>query len=940
MTDNDTAASSAAKVQGMDDAPHFAARQSETRTGSIRDSWHVPGLLVVAMIALVIATAAGVSLLIMSKLDAALVPTQLQILGLHADARVKSLEMATQSVRADVLTFSRGISIAGILRADAAGGIDPVDRVPLAEWRDRLAHRLLDDLALKAWYYQIRLITADGQEFVRVERGPDGPRISPDAALQSKAQTGYFQAAMKLAAGDIYLSPIELNREHGVIETPVVPVIRFATPIFRTDGRIFGIFVTNLDLRGFFASIRSMAPLNGDVRIIDSDGNYLLHPDPAREFRFERGDSSRLSDDFPEPGQVPPDAAGQWLARDRSNELVGIAVAPGLIGQLRRFSVVEVMPYAALAAAPQPVREATLIAGIIAALGATVLAIVLANVLSRRLRRVMASVDSLSREQLAAAEHEPAATRKGVLQRLFRLLRPEREFERELVRRRHNELLMQTYHEQDRLYAAVVQSATDAIITNTLDGKITGWNAAAETLFGYAAHEAIGQPIDIIVPRERIDDVRELLDISRRGEHIDHFETVRRTKSGRLIDVSLSVSPVRTPLGEIIGSAKIVRDVSEQKFNQRKFELAVEASPGGVLMINPRGEILLANGELERQFGYHRNELVGASVDILLPGSMQKQHAARRDNFFADPAIRRMGAGRDLNARRKDGSEFPVEIGLNPIQSNDGMLVLATVIDISARKEAERAIEAQNERLRRSNAELEQFAYVASHDLQEPLRMVASYTQLLEERYRDKLDDKANKYIAYAVEGAKRMQTLVRDLLSYSRVSAHEVTRRPVDSGAVVRAAIERLAASIEESRAEILIGHLPVVLGDEIELGQVFQNLISNAIKFRNERRPRIEINAYYHDGLWEFWVKDNGIGIEEKYSNRIFQMFQRLHERGKYDGSGIGLAIVKKIVERHGGSIWFVSTSGEGTTFHFTALAQAAPAKTTTITTTETVI
>jgi len=206
--------------------------------------------------------------------------------------------------------------------------------------------------------------------------------------------------------------------------------------------------------------------------------------------------------------------------------------------------------------------------------------------------------------------------------------------------------------------------------------------------------------------------------------------------------------------------------------------------------------------------------------------------------------------------------------------------------------------------------------------------MVASYTQLLEDRYKGQLDDKARKYIGYAVEGAKRMQALVRDLLSFSRVTSNDATSKPVDSAAVAAAAIERLAASIEESEAEIRLGPLPMVKCEEIELGQVFQNLISNAVKFRSDRKPLIEISAERREDVWEFSVKDNGIGIEEKFDHRIFQMFQRLHERGKYDGSGIGLAIVKKIVERHGGTVWFSSALGEGTTFYFTAGATAPTA------------
>jgi PAS domain S-box-containing protein len=478
--------------------------------------------------------------------------------------------------------------------------------------------------------------------------------------------------------------------------------------------------------------------------------------------------------------------------------------------------------------------------------------------------------------------------------------------------------------DEGRLYAAVVQSVNDAIICKTLDGRITGWNRAAERMFGFTADDAIGQPIAIIVPPGRGDEVERLLARTARGEHIDHYETLRCTKDGQILEVSLSISPVRAPSGAIVGAAKTVRDMTEQRFAERKFQLAVEACPSGILMIDASGTIVLVNAELEQQFGYDRSELIGTSVDALVPARLHGVHASHRRKFNENPAARPMGAGRDLFARRKDGSEFSVEIALNPIRAADGAMVLATVIDITGRKEAERAIEFQNEQLRRSNAELEQFAYVASHDLQEPLRMVASFTELLQDRYRDQLDDRAHKYIGYAVEGAKRMQSLVRDLLAYSRVSAAEKVLKPVDSGAVVAAVIERLSPLIRESGAAVRAHQLPIVMSDELELGQVFQNLISNAVKFRADRAPRIEIMAESEDGMWRLSVSDNGIGIDAKFGERIFQMFQRLHERGKYEGSGIGLAIAKKIVERHGGRIWFVSSVGQGTTFHFTLPAQ----------------
>jgi signal transduction histidine kinase len=247
---------------------------------------------------------------------------------------------------------------------------------------------------------------------------------------------------------------------------------------------------------------------------------------------------------------------------------------------------------------------------------------------------------------------------------------------------------------------------------------------------------------------------------------------------------------------------------------------------------------------------------------------------------------------------------------------------------LEQRKQAEREKEAYLEELKRSNAELEQFAYVASHDLQEPLRMVASYTEILGERYRGKLDPNADKYIGYAVDGARRMQRLIRDLLAYARVSSQAKPLQPTDAAAVLRAVLRDMRATIESNQAEIVSGEMPTVMADEVQLGQVFQNLINNAIKFHSERKPRVEISVQQREKNWEFTVTDNGIGMEMESAGRIFQMFQRLHSRDQYEGTGIGLAISKRIVERHGGKIWCESVRGEGSTFRFTMPASTAAA------------
>ena len=234
--------------------------------------------------------------------------------------------------------------------------------------------------------------------------------------------------------------------------------------------------------------------------------------------------------------------------------------------------------------------------------------------------------------------------------------------------------------------------------------------------------------------------------------------------------------------------------------------------------------------------------------------------------------------------------------------------------------ELERRVEERTGELRRSNEELQQFAYVASHDLQEPLRMVTSYVQLLAQRYQGQLDSEAQEFIGYAVEGAQRMKALIDDLLAYSRVNIRERLVVPTDSGAVLQQTLQNLHIQIAESGATVTADPLPTVSTDRMQLGLLWQNLLSNALKFRGQEPPRVHVSARRQGNDWVFSVRDNGIGMEPRHTERIFQMFQRLHTRQEYPGTGIGLAICKKIVERHGGRIWVESEPGQGTTFFFT--------------------
>jgi PAS domain S-box-containing protein len=350
--------------------------------------------------------------------------------------------------------------------------------------------------------------------------------------------------------------------------------------------------------------------------------------------------------------------------------------------------------------------------------------------------------------------------------------------------------------------------------------------------------------------------------------------------------------------------------------SERLFHTIVESAPNGVVVVDQLGAVVLVNRETERMFGYTRQELIGQPIERLVPRRFQPGHAGVRENFFRNPQRRAMGAGRDLFGIHKNGTEIPVEIGLNPIETDEGVLVLASVVDIGPRKKAE-------EELHRSNEELQRFAYVASHDLQEPLRTVASYVQLLARRYRDALDSDAADFIDFAVAGVTRMQKLIEDLLAFSRVGTHGAALVETDAEVTFQAALDNLHAALRDANAVITHDPLPIVLADPSQFEQLLTNLLGNALKFTADRPTAVHIGVTRDGRHWTFVVRDNGIGIDPQYFERIFVIFQRLHGRDEYQGTGVGLAICKKIVERHGGRLWVDSVPGEGASFSFTLLA-----------------
>jgi PAS domain S-box-containing protein len=415
------------------------------------------------------------------------------------------------------------------------------------------------------------------------------------------------------------------------------------------------------------------------------------------------------------------------------------------------------------------------------------------------------------------------------------------------------------------------------------------------------------------------------------------FEMVR--KDGTLLPVLLSASAIKDENGNFIMSRSTMFDITERKKIEElhaRLAAIVESSDDAIIGEDLNGIVTDWNRGAESIYGFRAEEIVGQPISTLVPPGNADEILQILQNISHGESLEHYETVRV----RKDGKQINVSLTISPIEDSAGNIIGASAIarditdlkltaeeltnyrehleDLVKQRTAE--LEKMTHELARSNADLQQFAYAASHDLQEPLRTVAGFVKLLEKRYRGKLDEQADEFIKYACDGVERMQLLIKDLLIYSQVDTKEKVFEPTNCSVTLESAIRSLRSAIEENKAEVTYDPLPTVMADASQMSRLFQNLVGNAIKFHNRKRARVHASAERKGDEWIFSVRDNGIGIDPKQAERIFVIFQRLHSREEYPGTGVGLAICKRIVERHGGRIWVESELGKGSTFYFT--------------------
>jgi PAS domain S-box-containing protein len=501
-------------------------------------------------------------------------------------------------------------------------------------------------------------------------------------------------------------------------------------------------------------------------------------------------------------------------------------------------------------------------------------------------------------------------------------------------KRRNEEAL----RESEALYSAVVGQAFDIIfLVDVKTRSIIDGNIAFQEMLGFSSNDLSGLTLYDIVAHDKENIERNIDRIKASGNYFIGQRQYRR-KDGSIIEVEASSNLIRYGKKEVL--CVIARDITERKLaeealreSEEQLAYIIDFLPDATFAIDREGKVIAWNRATEEMTGAAKNEVIGKKGFAHAIPFYGNARPILIDLVFRD----QKDIEKEYDFVLRKGDQLTAEVfapllykgkgaylwGIAaPLYDSKGNIVgaIESIRDITEHKQIEDALTKKSEELARSNADLAQFAYAASHDLQEPLRTITSFVQLLQKRYHGKIDPDADEFIDFIVGGTKRMQQLINDLLTYSRVNTRKGPLSPMKIEDVLQKAMQNLRYILEEVKGTVIYEEMPSIVADEPQMTQLFQNLIGNALKFHGEEAPKVEISAARKGNDWIFSVKDNGIGIDPQYKDRIFEIFQRLHTREEYSGTGIGLAIAKKIVERHGGRIWVDGEPGKGTTFRFT--------------------
>ncbi len=490
----------------------------------------------------------------------------------------------------------------------------------------------------------------------------------------------------------------------------------------------------------------------------------------------------------------------------------------------------------------------------------------------------------------------------------------------------HSNITRRRHLEEERSFlASIVESTPDAVIGETKEGVIRSVNRGAEQLYGYSEKELLGNNMQILSPPEKQDEFARIIKIIKSGKRLKDYQTVRLRKDGSLIDVSLTVSPILDSEKQMIGSSSIARDITERKQaqetirdNEERLRSILNNIIDGIIIANEKGIIEAINPAVVRIFGYEEKDLIGSNVRILMPEPYKSDHDRYLENYQKTGEAHVIGTGREVTGLKKDGSVFPLDLSIVEMKLGGGKKFVGVTRDITERKRAQQEMERLLHEVEGANRELKDFAYVISHDLKAPLRAIGSLVSWISSDYSDKIEAEGQEMINLLEGRVKRMHDLIDGVLEYSRVGRIREEQVEINLNELVEEVTgfigkpENFLITVEKK--------LPTVCLERTRIQQLFQNLISNAIKYNDKTQGEVRISCERDGDFWRFRVSDNGPGIDSKYFEKIFQIFQTLAARDDVDSTGVGLSLVKKIVEMYGGRVWVESELGKGATFLFT--------------------